>query len=231
MNARFVSAVLVLVCALASAAVAHVWRPTRHLADEVGKPNLDLMFPKQFGAWTEDTRMPVVLPAPDVQAKLNAIYNAVLSRAYIGPGGARIMLSVAYGGDQSDGTRAHRPEVCYPAQGFAIASNRTELLDLGAAEPLKVRRLEAHLNPRHEPITYWVMVGHDVATSSTEQKLAQLHYGVRGMIPDGLLIRVSSIDPEAARAFAIHDQFLRDLKAASSAETRLRLFGQAKAGA
>ena len=95
MNTRLISAVLVLLLALATAAVAHVWRPTRHIADEIGKPNLEVLFPKKIGKWVEDTRMPVVLPAPDVQAKLDALYNQVLSRAYIGPDGARIIFSKA----------------------------------------------------------------------------------------------------------------------------------------
>lgn len=230
MNQRLIAAALVLVLALATAATAHVWRPTRHLADEAGKPNLEQLFPKQFGEWVEDTRMPVVLPSPDVQAKLDAIYNQVISRAYIGPDGARIMLSVAYGGDQSDGTRMHRPEVCYPAQGFAIRTNVRGELALQPGWQLPVRRLESTLGPRMEPITYWAVVGDRVVTSAREQKVAQLAYGVRGLIPDGVLIRISSIDPETPRAFAQQDRFVRDLLQHSSADARLRVFGRTGGG-
>lgn len=226
MNTRLFSAALVLMLALASAGTAHIWRPTRHLADEIGKPDLERLFPKQFGPWIEDTRMPVVLPSPDVQAKLDAIYNQVLSRAYIGPDGARIMLSVAYGGDQSDGTRMHRPEVCYPAQGFGIRSNIKGQVALQGEQQLPVRRLEAALGPRQEPITYWAVVGDQVVTSAREQKIAQLRYGVRGLIPDGVLIRVSSIDPETNRAFAHQDRFVRDLMHHSNPTQRWRMFGR-----
>ena len=224
---RWIAGWLVLLLALATAALAQAWRPSRYLADRIGKPDLQQLFPKRFGAWQEDARMPVVLPAPDVQAKLDAIYNQVLTRAYTGPGGARLMLSVAYGGDQSDGTRLHRPEVCYPAQGFQLLGSQGGQLSVAPGAAIKVRRLVARLGARHEPITYWVMVGDQVATSATEQKLAQLRYGVRGEIPDGMLIRVSSIEPDPARAYALHERFVQDLAAASSPAARSRLFGDA----
>jgi EpsI family protein len=220
------SAIVTFVLAVCAALAAHVWRPTVHLSDQLGKPDLEALFPKQFGEWREDTRIPVILPAADVQAKLNAIYNQT---TYVDAEGQRIMLSVAYGGDQSDGTRAHRPEVCYPAQGFQMLSGSTAHVELSGRQPLKVRRLEAALGSRHEPITYWVLVGHDTATSSTEQKLAQLRYGVRGVIPDGVLIRVSNIGSELEPAYALHDRFIRALEANSSAAARLRVFGRSGA--
>ena len=143
---------------LAGVAAAYFGRPTVFLADQIGKPDLETLFPKRFGDWQIDTAMPVVLPAPDVQAQLNAIYNQVLSRTYVNSAGQRIMLAVAYGGDQSDGSSAHRPEVCYPAQGFAITGNERAVQPLGAGS-LPVRRLISRLGDRSEPITYWVVVG------------------------------------------------------------------------
>jgi len=215
----------VLGLSLLTAAVAYTWRPTLHLTDSIGKPKLEEAFPAAFGEWRVDANMPVVLPAPDVQAKLNQIYNQVLSRTYVSPRGERIMLSVAYGGDQSDGTRAHRPEVCYPAQGFQVKSSQVADLSLPEGRTLHVRRLVAQLGPRHEPITYWVMVGDQVATSSTEQKLAQLRFGVKGVIPDGMLIRVSSIDDQTDRAYALQARFVADLQTGIPTASRARIFG------
>lgn len=210
---------------LACAGAAHYMTPTVHLTDQIGKPDLERLFPAAFGAWRIDTSMPVILPAPDVQQRLNQIYNQVLSRTYINDQGQRVMLSVAYGGDQSDGTRIHRPEVCYPAQGFQILSNQPAEVAL-ADKALRVRRLVSKLGQRVEPITYWVVVGDRAVISSSEQKLAQLSYGVRGVIPDGVLVRVSSIDPEAERAFGVQQQYLRDLAAALAPQAGARVFGK-----
>ncbi|MBV8033891.1 exosortase-associated protein EpsI, B-type [Roseateles sp.] len=211
---------------LASSGASRYMTPTEHLADKVGKPDLETLFPRQFGVWRVDANVPVILPAPDVQARLDAIYNQVLSRTYVDDRGQRIMLSVAYGGDQSDGTRIHRPEVCYPAQGFQILSNRVDHIGMPGREPLKVRRLESKLEQRLEPITYWVVVGDSVVVSASEQKLAQLRYGLRGVIPDGLLVRVSSIDPEASRAFSLQQQYIADLARSLTPQASLRVFGK-----
>ncbi len=210
---------------LGAVGAAHVATPRIHLADQGPKLELEVAFPKQFGDWRIDTAMPVVLPAPDVQAVLNKIYNQVLSRTYINTKGERVMLSVAYGGDQSDGTRAHRPEVCYPAQGFQMLSNTAASYPI-AGQQLPVRTLVAKLGGRVEPISYWVVVGEELALSGTEQKLAQLRYGVRGLIPDGLLMRVSTIGSDAPAAYRVHQHFLSDLHAAIPTAVKARVFGQ-----
>jgi EpsI family protein len=208
----------------ASAATAHFARPTVKLADSGPKLDLETLFPVAFGDWRIDDKMPVVLPSPDVQAKLDAIYNQVLSRSYVNAKGERIMLSVAYGGDQSDGTTAHRPEVCYPAQGFQVLANEAGIVDVEGRQ-LPVRRLVSRLGARTEPITYWIVVGDEVVTSGTQQKLAQLRYGVRGLIPDGMLIRVSSIGNDTQAAYALQAGFVGEMVRAIGDERRGRVVG------
>lgn len=224
-SASRLRALVVALLMLGSAGAAVVGRPTKHMADQVGMPNLETMFPKAFGSWKLDTSMPVILPSPDVQALLDKIYNQVLSRTYVNAEGKRIMLSVAYGGDQSDGTSAHRPEVCYPAQGFAITSNKASSLPLTAGA-LPVRQLMSKLGPRDEPITYWVVVGGEVVTTGIGQKLAQMRYGVRGIIADGMLVRVSSIDGDMNRGHALQAAFISELSAQLDAAASARVFGR-----
>lgn len=227
MNAIRVRALACLVLMVATFAAAQAWTPRTKLADSRPRVVLESMFPRQFGEWRVDDRMPVQLVSPDQAAVLDKIYNQTLSRTYVNPQGERVMLSVAYGGDQSDGTRAHRPEVCYPAQGFEMLSNaRASLSFGGAGGEVQVRRLVARLGGRVEPITYWVTVGEYTATSGTEQKLAQLRYGVRGTIPDGMLMRVSTIDAKADRAYALQDRFVRDLRGAMAPADAPLAFGR-----
>jgi EpsI family protein len=209
----------------AGSALAVGMRPRKHMADEIGMPDLETLFPKQFDGWRVDTNIPVILPSPDVQALLDKIYNQVLARTYVNAQGQRIMLSVAYGGDQSDGTSAHRPEVCYPAQGFAISANRAGTLRVADRE-VQVRRLMSHLGPRHEPITYWVVVGGEVVTTGIGQKLAQMRYGLRGIVADGMLVRVSNIDPDMARGHHVQERFVADLGRSLDATSASRVFGE-----
>ena len=217
-------AVIVALVMAGTAAIAQFARPTAFLADRIGKPELETLFPKQIGDWRVDTSLPVILPSPDVQEKLNATYNQVLARTYINSAGNRIMLSVAYGGDQSNGTRAHRPEVCYPAQGFQITYSGKAVIAV-PERSLPVRQLMSKAGGRNEPITYWVVVGNQVATSHLEQKLAELRYSLKGEIADGMLVRVSSIDPDMAQGYAMQAAFVAALEPAIAAPLRSRVFG------
>jgi EpsI family protein len=226
MMANRFKAMIVLLLAAAALVCAHVWRPTKYLADTRPKLSLEQIFPRAFGDWRIDTRMPVQLVSPDQAAMLNKIYNDTLNRVYVNGDGDRIMLSVAYGGDQSDGTRAHRPEVCYPAQGFQIISqSRTHLQLAGGLLP--VQRLVARQGSRNEPITYWVIVGEEIALSGTEQKLDQLSYSTRGLIPDGMLVRVSSIDGNVQKAYQLQASFVVGMTQAMDPTSRERVIGRA----
>lgn len=224
MTSARMRAVVVVALMVLSAALAVRMTPSMHMSDKMGKPDLETLFPKEFGDWRVDARAAMVLPSPQTQALLDSIYNQTLVRTYINPLGYRIMLSVAYGGDQSDATRAHLPEVCYPAQGFQITANESGQINL-LNRPVAVRYLMSRNGSRNEPITYWLVVGDQVTVSRTDQKLAQFRLGLKGYIPDGMLVRVSSIDNNAANGYQQQEAFLRDLAQAVPVAGRDRVFG------
>ncbi len=209
---------------LLALAAAHLGRPHDRLADQHAAVDLAQMFPTAFAGWALDTAAPLQLVSADVQAGLDAVYHQTLGRIYIDRQGQRVMLSVAYGGDQSDATRAHRPEVCYPAQGFEIVSRQDGEIALGQRR-LRLRRLLTRQGGRVEPLSYWSTVGQHVALSGTEQKLAQLSYSLRGVIADGMLVRVSSIDRDAEHAYAVQAGFIAALLAAIPADRQSLVIG------
>jgi EpsI family protein len=217
-------AAIALALMLLSVAAAAAWKPRTYLADQVAKVDLEAMFPKTFGDWVLDERTPAQLVSPDQAAVLEAIYSQTISRTYVNKAGKRIMMSVAYGGDQSDATRAHRPEVCYPAQGFQIRSSEVGRVSL-PDRSLEARRLVASQGSRVEPITYWIAVGDKIALTGTQQKLAQLGYTTRGVIPDGMLFRVSNIDSNSQASYALHQDFVAQLAKHMKPEDVGRVFG------
>jgi len=225
MSAARVKALVALLLMVAAFVAGEAWRPTKHLSDQQAKVDLEAMFPKTFGDWAVDTRQPVQLVSPDTQALLDKLYNQVLTRTYVNQrDGQRIMLSVAYGGDQSDGTRAHRPEICYPAQGFeVIANHEARLQTEGGA--IRVRQLVARQGGRIEPISYWVTVGDRIALGPGEQKLAQLRFGIAGYIADGMLVRISNIDRDAPKSWALHQDFFAGMTQAMSPPVLARVIG------
>lgn len=214
--------VLIGVCMLAAAGLAYAMKPTRQAAG-ADSFQLEAAIPRQFGAWTEQKQQ-VQIVDPRQQETLDRIYSQVLMRSYVNAEGVRVMLSIAYGSNQSDDLQVHRPEVCYPAQGAQLLSTVNASLPTQWGE-IPARRLTTQFGPRHEPVTYWVMVGDRAIIGSLQGKLAQLRYGFRGQIPDGMLVRASTIDPDDERAFAQQARFLQDLLAAVPPETRKRLSG------
>lgn len=205
---------MILMGTMAGSAGLAAWaRPT--ILDSDSRPGfkLETLIPVSFGGWEVDRHVPVVVPPPDQQALLNKIYNQTLGRTYVNAQGYRIMLSLAYGGDQSDGLSVHLPEVCYVGQGFRLESTSTGSMAIGGIT-IPVRRIVTTMGPRHEPITYWVTTGDQATVTTWERRMVSLRYGLRRRIPDGLLVRVSSIDRNYPLAWGVHEQFLRAMIAA-----------------
>ena len=213
-------------CMFAAAGLALALKPTVKVADSAPKIDLEVLIPKAFGDWKIDESIRPLIADPELQAKLDKIYNQTLTRTYINPKGERIMLSIAYGGDQSDTMAVHKPEICYPAQGFQILKSpvvSTFSTEDGSSIPVK--RLVATQGAHVEPITYWTTVGDKVAVSGLKWKLQQMKYGLTGKVPDGLLFRISSIQADDAKAYQTQDAFTRDLLKAMSPSGRQRIIG------
>jgi EpsI family protein len=211
----------------AGMAAAQTLEPRRRLADELPPLNLESQIPKTFGRWTMDTTVVPVLPNPQLQATLDAVYTQVLARSYIdGTTGERLMLSVAYGSDQgSEATAVHRPEFCYSTQGFRVQTVRDDQIDL-STHRIPARRLVARLGERIEPITYWVTLDSHVSLPGFARKVDQIRFGLQGKIPDGMLFRISNITrtgPDAS--FKTHDLFATTLSSLMPPNQRSRYFG------
>jgi EpsI family protein len=203
--------------------------PRERMADHRNMAALSDLVPRKIGSWTLDDRQAVLQPSPDVQVDLAAIYTELLGRTYVDPAGYRIMLSVAYVARSANGNAVHRPEVCYPAQGFAVRHLHDGSVTVGGV-PLRVVRATMERPPRNEPVTYWIVVGDRAAAGAWDVRWIQLKYNLQGTVPDALLVRISSIDGNAAKAFAEHERFARDLEQALTAPQRSRVFGERTAG-
>jgi EpsI family protein len=225
MNSSRLRTVLVFLAMLLTAVAASLLTPRVHLSDRLGHLNLEADVPQQLGPWQLDRSGPASVVNPQTAEVLNKIYSQTLARTYINPQGYRIMLSVAYGGDQRDAMQVHYPEVCYPAQGFSVLQNRVDRIAL-VKNSIPVRRLETSLgNQRKEPVTYWITVGEHVVQGDLNKKWIEMSYGLKGLIPDGLLFRVSSIDADTAQAFRWQDQFVKDMVQALPKAVLARLTG------
>jgi EpsI family protein len=203
---------------LVAAGLAPVLKPSAKAV--ASQPKLGDVIPQSFGNWKIDPTIVPILPAPDVQANLEKTYDQIVNRTYINDRGERIMLSLAYGGDQSDALKAHRQEVCYAAQGFQISALKQETLGL-AGRQIPITRMLAVQGLRSEPVTYWLTMGDRVVQGRLERLIVQLRYGLGGEVPDGIMVRVSNISVDPQTAYRAQDEFMRGLLTALGAAAAL----------
>jgi EpsI family protein len=183
---------------------------TPRITTMAGAIDLENLIPRQFGEWRLDEQTAYGIINPQLQETLTRIYSQTLSRTYVNHEGRRIMLSLAYGADQSNENRVHRPERCYPAQGFSLLSDKKDVISVKGLD-IPVMRLVAEAGSRHEPLTYWIRFGDKLIRGSIEQSLTRIRYGLRGNIPDGLLFRVSEINQDTQQSFNLQDEFITSL--------------------
>lgn len=216
---------LLMAMMIAASGLAVAMRPTEKVAERYAPVELAKMVPIQFGEWREEPQNHALIIDPQQKEMIDRIYTQTLTRTYINSGGYRIMLSIAYGTDQTDTNQVHKPDVCYPAQGFVLKNRKNIQLDTEQGV-IPATRIEASMGLRNEPVTYWITVADRVVSNGFEKKFTELSYGLKGQIPDGLLFRVSSIDTEVERAYAKQADFSRQLLVALTDEHRQRFIGK-----
>jgi len=211
-----------LMCAVSVAGYAA--RPTAKAGAVRPAGFLKALVPTTFGDWSEVREQAVQVVNPQTQQLIDTIYKDTLTRVYVNSQGYRIMLSMAYGDDQTGGLAAHKPEVCYPAQGFKLGAIEDTVVSTAFGD-VAATRLATQLGVRNEPVTYWLTTGDRVVKTTLDKRIAQIRLGLTGQIPDGLLFRVSSIDPDNARGFEMQRKFSADLLGAVDPAARKQLSG------
>ena len=212
---------------VSSAAITKVITPSPEIGEQQKQINLEALIPIEFSDWKIDKSVVPLMVNPDDNKLVNKIYNQTLSRTYINKRGERVMLVIAYGEDQTKDLQVHRPEVCYPADGFTIGNMTKSFVDTTIGR-IPVMLLVATKGARIEPITYWIRVGDSVTRGWFEQKIAAIRYGLTGKVPDGLLFRVSTISNDEQDSYRIQQIFVTALLKAVRSDDRHWLVGQTR---
>jgi EpsI family protein len=208
---------------LTAALLAQALAPHELLARTSAPGKLEDVIPRRFGDWSLVPDVGLVTPdvaeddGTDAPAhpKIFGIYSQLVERGYRNSHGDLVMLMVAYGPVQDFQSKAHRPEFCYVASGFRVFDkSAAEIAYHTGAPPLKVMHLTAVRGSRMEPVSYWMRVGDKISIGPFDRQLTRLAYGLRGIIPDGALIRVSTLGLNPRESFELQNAFVRDLFAA-----------------
>jgi EpsI family protein len=169
-------------------------RPT--IIEGEAPPKLDQVVPKEFGVWRD-------VPSPMVQvdtfvneegASRDQPYDDLVSRTYINGQGEQIMVALAYGKHQRQEVKIHRPELCYPAQGWRVLKLTpvTFPFSTPTGQPVIGHRLLTQRgNGAIEAVSYWIRIGNSYSDSAWQTRMTIMKEGLQGRMTDGILVRVS----------------------------------------
>lgn len=169
-------------------------RPT--IIEGAAPPPLNQIVPKAFGAWRD-------LPNPMVQvetfvngegASRDQPYDDLVSRTYTNGEGEQIMVALAYGKHQRQEIKIHRPELCYPAQGWRVLKLTpvTFPFQTPSGQPVIGHRLLTQKgNGPIEAVSYWIRIGDSYSDSAWQTRMTIMKEGLQGRMTDGILVRVS----------------------------------------
>lgn len=185
---------------------------------------LDDAVPMQLGPWHFAGGEGLVLP-PDDEQRLASAYDRVLARVYQDAAGTNVMLLMAYTAVQTGMLQIHRPESCYPAAGFALQERPRVPIALSPAVDVQAIMFTATATLRTEQLIYWTRIGAAFPDSWDAQRATIVRQNFEGVVPDGLLVRLSQVSPDPAGSAATLHRFARDLAAALPPVGRALLLG------
>lgn len=209
---------------LLAAGAAYALTP-RHHVNLLGERKLEDILPGNFAGWTQVETDALIVPV--AQGGLaSKLYNQSVGRMYLDHDGNAVMILIAYGKNQNDALQLHRPEVCYPAVGFSIEHNAPISIPL-AQDRVHIpgRVMTAETGSRIEQILYWTRIGEYLPVDGREQRRRKFELQLRGVVPDGVLVRISNTAPEAGSGLELNERFANDLMLACKPVARRVLAG------
>ena len=204
------------------AGVAAARQPSQTV-DYLGKNKLENVLPEKLGKWTFASNSGLVVPPEDQLAQ--ALYSQLLTRVYTSATGTPIMLLVAQSASQTGILQIHRPEFCYTAGGYELSPSSPHRVSLPPNGTLPALSIAASMRGLTEQIVYWTRVGRHLPQSWTQQRLAVAMDNLRGLIPDAVMVRVSTYGNDKTAALAEIDDFIRTMIGSIAPATRRVFIG------
>lgn len=178
---------------------------------------LEQIIPVKFGEWQElKSNLYQVGVTTNKNSEQDLIYDQVLTRQYINANGEQVMLTIAWGQKQRQEIKIHRPEVCYAAQGFNVESLKTKDFNIASMHNINITGNEmiAENSNYQEAVSYWIRIGDIYTENAWQTRFYIFISGLMGNIPDGILVRASSIvskEKSIDAYFKLNETFLMAL--------------------
>lgn len=195
--------------ALAATSAAAFVREPRVTIAPMKEGQLEKLIPNRVGQWVFETKSGLVLPPDDAFSR--SLYSDVITRVYVSEIAPPVMLLIAYSNTQNGMLQVHRPEVCYPAGGYTLSETQIETLYITRDVHIPVRVFSAEGASRTEQVMYWTRIGEESPTSWIDQRAAVVRANLKRIIPDGVLVRLSTVLPDFKSAKPILEEFASSL--------------------
>jgi len=197
------------------------------------QPILAQTVPSAFGDWKEVSSVAEqVDPARNAdEPSMDRPYDDVLMRTYGNSRGDIVLLTLAYGRNQRQEVKIHRPDVCYTAQGFQLISRSAVAFPMTGPEGRRVEgmRMLVSAPGRMEAVSYWIRIGDVFTDNAWAIRYHIFQQGISGRAVDGMLVRASQIvsraDSASPERYRLQEQFLADLVRALPKPARRQLVG------
>jgi EpsI family protein len=208
----------------AAAATSFALEPRRRVT-LLGRKKVADIVPRAFGAWTSQDVSDLVKPQ-EPGSLAARLYGEEVARRYVDAAAqTAVDVLLAHGDSQTDELQLHRPEVCYPAVGYAIVASAARPVPLPGGVRLPARRLVADSPDRREQIVYWTRLGEFFPVTGSQQRADQLETALGGYVADGLLARFSVAGSDPQVAFGRLEAFIPALISAMAPPDRAALIG------
>ena len=225
------TSVMLGVTMLATAAAVRLLQPEPIVAST--QPTLAETVPSAFGEWKEVSSVAEQIdPARNAdEPSMDRPYDDVLMRAYGNSRGDVVLLTLAYGRNQRQEVKIHRPDVCYTAQGFQLVSRSQVSFPVTGVSGRQVEgmRMLVSAPGRTEAVSYWIRIGAVFTDNAWAIRYHIFQQGISGRAVDGMLVRASQIvsgtDAASPERYRLQERFLADLVRALPKSARRQLVG------
>ena len=194
----------------------------RQTSSRISEVAFQALLPAKVGGWTARVSSDLILPSAD--ALSDKLYENLKTYTYEGPGLPTIMFLIAYSSVQQNDVQVHRPEVCYPMAGYPILTNQPVEARIGN-RGIPARYLTADRGALREMILYWTRVGQRFPLNWTQQRIEMARANVSGVIPDGALLRFSTISAEGSNDYQLLTDFAHKMAQSLNPKMKEVFFG------
>ena len=196
----------------------------RRQEHRLARQKLGGLIARQVGPWGAVAPVGVVVTSEEVENSDG--YDQLLTRVYSAAGLPTIMLLIAYGSTQGGSLQLHRPETCYPGQGFRLGQFAETDFAFRPDQPVQARRFTAYRDTRTERLVYWTRIADSFPRNTAQEYRAIFGSVLRGTVPDGILVRLSTIDDDISAGDRALTRFAQTMVATATPAGRQILIGR-----